>query len=269
MGRGQEPVDQPSRKHRGRGRQPRRPRTSSGGRRQADQVEAQPADQGPAVGLGRGARGPFASRPARTKASIGSLDPSAVLHRRRRPAGGSARRPSGPDSSPLGDPSLEQILLRGRKDLGRIGGRHDLFGVVAEDAATTPLASARPGTMASFAIADSRTSSRRPALRWPLSGPWQRKQFSERIGRMSRLNSTGSAARLAEGAKARSKQTRRGRVIGVNPRGYAGGEIGQVGSDVAEGDGLPEADQGSRVGMNSCPTYPVYPISTRASIIGR
>src|SRR5262245_33884354 len=42
--------------------------------------------------------------------------------------------------------------------------------------------------MAPIFTASSRTSRRRSPLRAALSGPWQAKQFSARIGRMSRLN---------------------------------------------------------------------------------
>ena len=59
--------------------------------------------------------------------------------------------------------------------------------------ATSSLAATSSGTIAraplsSSLVACSATSSRRPACRLPLSGPWQAKQLSERIGRMSRLN---------------------------------------------------------------------------------
>ena len=59
--------------------------------------------------------------------------------------------------------------------------------------ATSSLSSIFSGTIAraplsSSSIATSGISSRSPACRLPLSGPWQAKQLSERIGRMSRLN---------------------------------------------------------------------------------
>ena len=49
------------------------------------------------------------------------------------------------------------------------------------------LFSALPATMAPNFMASSRLSNRRSALRAALSGPWQAKQFSERMGRMSLL----------------------------------------------------------------------------------
>src|SRR5271154_1527568 len=54
--------------------------------------------------------------------------------------------------------------------------------------------------------ASARRSGRRSAMREPLSGPWQRKQVSDMMGRMSRLNSTGAAAGWAErGSVARNR----------------------------------------------------------------
>ena len=51
----------------------------------------------------------------------------------------------------------------------------------------------------SFLKAPACTSNRNPALRFFSSGPWQAKQLSEKIGRMSRLKS------IARGAAARSE----------------------------------------------------------------
>src|SRR3954465_11189050 len=53
------------------------------------------------------------------------------------------------------------------------------------------LFSGSPGTMAFFLRADSRSSRRNLPLRAFLSGPWQVKQASDRIGRMSGLNWRG------------------------------------------------------------------------------
>ena len=54
------------------------------------------------------------------------------------------------------------------------------------------------GAMAPDSMAASRRSSRRSALRAALSGPWQAKQFSARMGRMSRLySSLGASAAVA------------------------------------------------------------------------
>ena len=54
-------------------------------------------------------------------------------------------------------------------------------------------------------------SSRRSALRLAASGPWHSKQFSERIGRTSRLNGTGSRAtkELAKSHPASSSTTQK------------------------------------------------------------
>ena len=73
-----------------------------------------------------------------------------------------------------------------------VGRRHDLLGVVREDpgdqlARVEVAGGDRAGLDGVVA-----RSSRRSALRAALSGPWQAKQFSRRIGRMSRLNSTAA-----------------------------------------------------------------------------
>src|SRR5258707_8387891 len=59
-----------------------------------------------------------------------------------------------------------------------------------------------PGTMAVFEPAS--WSKRTLLLRWPLSGPWHWKHLSERIGLMSRLNSTGAAAAVQTDAQSPS-----------------------------------------------------------------
>ena len=61
--------------------------------------------------------------------------------------------------------------------------------------------------MASALMAASRWSSRRSALREALSGPWQAKQCSERIGRTSRLYSSLSSARPGAEASSRARAT--------------------------------------------------------------
>ena len=93
---------------------------------------------------------------------------------------------------PLRDPALEEILLFRGELLVRLWRRHDLFLVVAEDADQQLALFTSPGTIAvspllAGFVASSRMSSRSPESRLFLSGPWQWKQLSERIGRMSRL----------------------------------------------------------------------------------
>src|SRR5437660_4012206 len=61
---------------------------------------------------------------------------------------------------------------------------------------TSSLLSGEPGTMAALlllpgATADSRLSSRIFVVRCAASGPWQAKQFFDKMGRMSRLKSMG------------------------------------------------------------------------------
>ena len=72
------------------------------------------------------------------------------------------------------------------------------LGSLALIRATSSLPSVSPGVMAPALMASSRRSSRKSALRAALSGPWQAKQFSARIGRTSRLNSSpGRSAAIA------------------------------------------------------------------------
>src|ERR1700722_4943078 len=65
------------------------------------------------------------------------------------------------------------------------------------------LFSGSPGTIGTVPdlvgfSASSRISSRMPAIRAALSGPWQRKQVSDMMGRMSRLNFTGPPVAAAQ-----------------------------------------------------------------------
>jgi len=60
---------------------------------------------------------------------------------------------------------------------------------------TSSLSSGLPGRIASAAIAGSRLSRRNSAARVEAAGPWQRKQLSDKIGRISRLKSSFSSAR--------------------------------------------------------------------------
>ena len=99
---------------------------------------------------------------------------------------------------------------------------------------TNSLLSGRPGTITKLPprsdLAASSTSSRRSASRFAASGPWQRKQLSERIGRMSRLKSiAGGAAQRRRGQQQqphgphahshanRSRDVRMGLEISVRP----------------------------------------------------
>ena len=64
------------------------------------------------------------------------------------------------------------------------------LGFVVLIRAINSLASRSPAVMAPASMAASRRSSRRLAFLAALSGPWQAKQFSARIGRTSRLYSS-------------------------------------------------------------------------------
>ena len=80
-----------------------------------------------------------------------------------------------------------------------------------------------PGTTATAPLAASplalfSTSSRSFAFSLPLSGPWQAKQFSLKIGRTSRLNCTSAA-----GAASDSKSSGRAKRMGESSGRAAGG----------------------------------------------
>jgi hypothetical protein len=78
------------------------------------------------------------------------------------------------------------------------------------------LSSIFPGVIAPALIASSRWSSRKLALRAALSGPWQAKQFSARMGRTSRLYSILVWAWIGDARMASAlltKNTRREKVI--------------------------------------------------------
>src|SRR5262245_43866705 len=66
-------------------------------------------------------------------------------------------------------------------------------GESAKMRSTRGLSSTLPGTKAPALTACSRISSRRSALRAAVSAPWQAKQFSTRMGRISRLYCSFSA----------------------------------------------------------------------------
>ena len=103
-----EPVPAPAlaevRARRAAGRRPSRRRRGAvvgeervdlvGRRRQAGQVERDPADQRPPVGLGTPAVRPSPPARARMKRSIGRRGPRRVVHRRRRPRASPAATPS-------------------------------------------------------------------------------------------------------------------------------------------------------------------------------
>ena len=144
-------------------------------------------------------------------------NPGLVLHgRQRRPLGGNERpvrlvlgtggdpiasavssaRPSASSASPAAASSPRHRPNDPRDQFALIGlARHD----------------------GPISMAASRWSSRRSALRLALSGPWHCRQFSARIGRMSRLNWMASPAARAEEAieekviKHRDTETQRGR----------------------------------------------------------
>ena len=147
------------------------------------------------VGLAATGASPSASSRASTKRSIGFLAQRCVADRRRRRP---ARRLERPVLAPGARPgrSIVSRFRSGRRVsfLPDFGGGITSSGSVLVMRRISSLSPLLPGTMTGSLVrrAPSFTSSRRSALRVLASGPWQMKQFSERIGRMSRLKSTGS-----------------------------------------------------------------------------
>ena len=190
MGRGEQPVDLPL-VGVGSVSSPKAWTSSGvGGRPVRSRLE--PAEQRPPVGLGRRARALAIRGRSRMNASIGLRTHARLLDRGNGRAHRRRRRPSAPDTRP---PRLIHRLsssfCAAVSVLCDFRRRHELVGIVAEDALDQlALVGLARDDRLSLASAESRTSSRRSALRWFLSGPWQAKQFSDRIGRMSRLNST-------------------------------------------------------------------------------
>ena len=134
-----------------------------------------------------------------------------------------------------------------------LGGGITSSGSAAWMRTNSSLVSGFPGAMATFPDfagrrASSRTSRRRLALRCWASGPWQAKQCSERMGRMSWLNDSGRAGEGTEGvASAQSHCSklvgRRKRTTTAADRSFGGFRvrivlIGCTGRDGAQGPGM-------------------------------
>ena len=132
----------------------------------------------------------FQLRPGRSGRS-GCVTQAAFLT-----AGGSGRfgrdeRPVRLILGPCGDPALRASpSARRSASCATSAAASPASASSARMRSTSSLSSGLPGTMAPASTAASRWSSRRSALRAALSGPWQAKQFSARIGRMSRLYSS-------------------------------------------------------------------------------
>ena len=129
----------------------------------------------------------LAFQPGEDESVDGVADPLFVLDGGRLEA---HRRDVGPVRlvlGPGGDPAFEQVFCRSVNFFFVRGGGITLDGSSQKMRLTSLLLSGSPGTMAPFLTAAVRWSRRNRALRDPASGPWQAKQFSARIGRMSRL----------------------------------------------------------------------------------
>ena len=137
---------------------------------------------------------------------------------------------------PGGDPLLEHLLLGGRELLVRLGGRHQLFGDRRRRCARScSLSSGLPGTIAlrlDGLLAPVEPQARPCGQRCP--GPWQAKQFSARIGRMSRLYS--SVALWPRGRPAASEPDRRPGPCGSEARSneHSTQDDAQKGKDAGE-----------------------------------
>ena len=186
--------------------------------RQAGQVEAQPAGERPAVGLGGRVQAVLLE--LRQHEAVDRVaDPRRVLDLRQgRPLRGD-QRPVRLILGALGDPAPQHRPSAAAVSvLVVFGGGISSLGSSALIRAISSLDSGSLGAMAPASMAASRRSSRRSALRAALSGPWQAKQFSARIGRMSRLYSSPGRSRR------RPSPCRRGRP-GPRPRGDPGRRI--------------------------------------------
>src|SRR5262245_37381579 len=93
-------------------------------------------------------------------------------------------------SAPAAIQVFSRFFCSGVSFLRDAGGGICSFGLVEKMRWTSSLSSALPGSNAPTLIAAARWSSRSDALRAALSGPWQAKQLSARMGRISRLYSS-------------------------------------------------------------------------------
>ena len=169
--------------------------------RQARQVEGGPANQRRLPGRRRRCE-TLGLEPRQHEPIDRVLAPGRVAHRGRLV---STYRLEGPVLAPLRslvDPFLEQLDLCGVSFLPDFGGGMTSSASLLATRSISSLSLLLPGTITGsfFRSASSLRSSRSSALRALASGPWQVKQFSDRIGRMSLLKWTGSEspARAAE-----------------------------------------------------------------------
>ena len=97
-------------------------------------------------------------------------------------------------SAPSAIHRLSSSLCSGDSGFFALGGGITSSGSSEKIRSSMTLESTSPGTIAPDSTASSRLSRRRSALRPALSAPWQEKQFSTRIERMSLLKERPSAA---------------------------------------------------------------------------
>ena len=150
---------------------------------------------------GAGAR-PSASSRARMKRSIGVRTQADSFTAGRSGRAGGMNDQWGSYSPPAAIHRFRRAFWSAESVFLACGGGITSSGSSEKIRSSMTLESGSPGTIDPDSTASSRTSSRRSAARWALSAPWQPRQFSTRIGRMSWLYETASAARTDAGTAA-------------------------------------------------------------------
>jgi hypothetical protein len=186
--------------------------------RQAGEIEGHAAEQGLKVGLGRG-REPFLFKACENERINEVPAPRRVLHYGRVGLHGRHERPVRLVLRALLDPLRQRRDFRGRECLVHLGRGHAFVVVARRDALDEFALAGLGGDDGASALLGrrrcvlKRVEARRPPSVLPSSGPWHLKQLLERIGRMSALKSTRSAAvgagesALAEDSLARGRPT--------------------------------------------------------------
>jgi hypothetical protein len=188
--------------------------TISGSGRKADEIERQAPGKRALVRFGRGRES--GRLELREDEGVDRIaDPLCVLHDRQGGTLGLDERPMGLPRRALGDPLADRFLLGGLEDLPRLRRRHEVLGILGDDAEVerTLLGWLRTtvGPPSRWPKKPSSRSNRSFALRLPGSGPWHWKHASARMGRMSRLNCSFSSGSAADGAgprRGRSEEER-------------------------------------------------------------
>ena len=110
-------------------------------------------------------------------------------------------------SAPSAIQRLSSSFCSGRSTFLSAGGGMTSSGSSEKMRSSMTLESGSPGAIAPDSTASSRRSRRRSPFRLALSAPWQEKQFSTRIGRMSLLKSSPEARPAGPATRTESRQT--------------------------------------------------------------